>query len=150
MDVHRVIDSKIGRGIDVRSPAWISLSRKVLHLEQWHDYRPNDSDSWGYMTNKVWDEKTKSIMSARSRKQIVSVLWTLLENKSSYTGSNTRNERYLEYEWNGHQFSKKQKQALDKSLKTVSKHCEERHTWSITALDGKIARSACSMWLTLR
>ena len=94
------------------------------------------------MTNKVWDEMTKSMMCARKRQKTncKRPVYSAGEQKFIYAESNARNEQYLEYEWNGHQFSKKQKQALDKSLKTVSKHCKERYNRSITDFDCKVAK----------
>ena len=83
MDVHPVTDSK--KGINIDRSTWKSISRKYYTLNNGMITDQMISDSWGYMTNKVWDEKAEAMVTGRSRKQIVSVLWTLLESESSYT-----------------------------------------------------------------
>ena len=125
------------------------LISKILHLEHGLITDQMISDSWDYITNKVWDEKTKSMMTVRSRKQIVSVLWTLTESKSSHTHdwmqgtSNTLNmngivtssPRNKSKPWTNH---------WKQCLNIVKRGIIAPSLISIT----KIARSACSMWLT--
>ena len=125
------------------------LISKVLHLEHGMITDQMISDSWSHMTNKVWDEKTKSMMTVRSRKQIESVLWTLLESESSHThdwmqgtsdtlnmnGIVTSSPRNKSKPWTNHW-----KQCLNNVKRGIL--CSSLLSMAI------LLRSTCSMWLT--
>ena len=59
-------------------------------------------------------------------------------------GSKAWNERYLEYEWNGHEFCRKQKQPLLEFMKTVKKRREVRRN-KFFAMFGHKAAEECQM-----
>ena len=59
------------------------------------------------MSNKVWDENRRSVKIAKKTKHTTPrkrVGDPKRERKYLIVGSKAWNERYLEYEWNGHEF----------------------------------------------
>ena len=59
-------------------------------------------------------------------------------------GSKAWNERYLEYEWNGHEFDKKQKQSLPEFMNMVEKRREIRRNKFFTMFVCKVAEGCLS------
>ena len=66
------------------------------------------------------------------------------ERKYLIVGSKTWNERYLEYEWNGHEFGEKRKQPLPEFMNTVKKRRQTRQNKFFTPLDCKVAEGRLS------
>ena len=113
-----------GRRIVVNGPTWRRLSTKY--------YTNNDGsftdelipDSRTYRTNKVWDENTNSMKTARKpkhptpRKRVGDPKG---ERKYLIVGSKLWNDRYLEYEWNGREFGAKRRLPLPEFANTVGK-----------------------------
>ena len=87
-------------------------------------------DSRVYLPNKVWDENTRSMKTAMKPKY--STLHkrdcdSKVERKCLIVVSKAWNERYLEYEWNGHEYGDKRKQTSLNSwtlLRRAVKHNE--------------------------
>ena len=81
-------------------------------------------DSRVYVSNKVWDENMRSMEAAKKPKQTTPrkrVGDPKGERKYLIVGSKAWNERYLEYEWNEHEFGDKRKQPLPEFMNTIKK-----------------------------
>ena len=59
-------------------------------------------------------------------------------------GSKVWNERYLEYEWNGHEFSKKRNQPFPEFMNTVEMRRKTRRNKFFTMFDHKVAEGRLS------
>ena len=147
MDVHPVTDSNRHQRL---YPYMNKLISKVLHLEHGMITDQMISDSWGHITNKAWDENIKSIMTTKSRKQIESVLWTLLESESSYTHDRMQGMSNI---WNMSGMVTSSARNKSKPWTNHWKQCSNTVkrgiiTPSLPSM-AKLPRSTCSLWLTL-
>ena len=61
------------------------------------------------------------------------------ERKYLIVGSKAWNERYLEYEWNGHEFGDKRSRPLPESMNKVEKKRQARHNMAFERFDRKVA-----------
>ena len=66
------------------------------------------------------------------------------ERKYLIVGSKTWNERFLEYEWNGHEFGEKQKQPLPEFMITVEKRRQARRNKFFARFDRKVSQGRLS------
>ena len=115
MDTTRVkysINPETGRKIKVGTLTWKRLVAKYYIIDgTFTDQVNNDLRSL-----MVKDGKTHK---ARKTNKLVidpaGIKWYIV------VGRKARNERYLEYEWNGHEFGEKRKQLLSKFMNTVEK-----------------------------
>ena len=55
------------------------------------------------------------------------------------SGSKAWNERYLEYEWNGHEFGDKRSRPLPEFMNKVEKKRHARHNMAFERFDRKVA-----------
>ena len=143
MDSHRdqyTINHETGRKIKIGSQIWIQLATKYNMIDGTFTDQPIP-DSQAYLSNKVWDENTGSMKAARKPKHAPPrkrVSDPKGEWKYLIVGSKSWNERYLEYEWNGHEFGEKRKQSLSEFMNTVEKRRETRRNKFFALFDRKV------------
>ena len=124
MDSHRdeyTINPETGRKIKIDSPTWKRLAAKYYMIdEKFTDQTIPDSRA--YLSNKAFgltiNEKGKKPKHAIQRRRAIDPKG---EHKYLIVGSKTWNERYLEYEWNGHEFGEKRSRPLPEFMNTVEK-----------------------------
>ena len=121
MDTYRdeyTINPETGRKIKIGTQTWKRLATKCYMI----DRKFTDqlvSDSRAYVLNKVLE-----IKAANKPKHT-----TLRKREGNSKGerkylivrSKAWNERYLEYEWNGHKFGEKRSRPLPEFMNTVEK-----------------------------
>ena len=140
MDSHRdqyTINHETGQKIKIGTLTWKRLAAKYYMI----DGKFTDQtipDSRAYLSNKVFgltiNEKGKK--HAIQRKRAIDPKG---EHKYLIVGSKTWNERYLEYEWNGHEFSDKHRRPLPEFMNTVEKRRETRRNKFFALFDRKVA-----------
>ena len=145
MDTHRdeyTINHETGRKIKIDSPIWKRLAAKYYMM----DGKFTDQtipDSRAYLSNKVFgltiNEKGKK--HAIQRKRAIDPKG---EHKYLIVGSKAWNERYLEYEWNGHEFSDKRRRPLPEFMNTMEKRREARRNKFFSMFDLKVAEGRLS------
>ena len=99
------------------------------------------------MLNKVWDENTRSMEASKKPKHTTPrnrVGYPKGERKYLIVGSKTWNERFLEYEWNGHEFGDKRGRPLPEFMNTVEKRREARRNKAFARFDRKVAEGRLS------
>ena len=143
MDSHRdqyTINHETRRKIKIGSQIWIQLAIKYNMIDGTFTDQPIP-DSQAYLSNKVWDENTGSMKAARKPKHAPPrkrVSDPKGEWKYLIVGSKSWNERYLENEWNGHEFGEKRKQSLSEFMNTVEKRRETRRNKFFALFDRKV------------
>ena len=91
-------------------------------------------DSQAYLSNKIFGMKLATPKEHVTRKRVSD---PTRERKYIYVGSKAWNERYLEYEWNGHKFGEKRQRHLPGYLNIVEKRREMRRNKAFERLDRK-------------
>ena len=96
--------------------------------------------SRAYLSNKVLgvtiNEKPKKPKHATPRKGVADAK---RERKYLIVGSKAWNERFLKYDWNGHEFGERRRRQLPKSMNTVEKRRQTRRNNFFTLFDRKVA-----------
>ena len=102
------INPETGWKIKVETQTWKRLATKYYMIDRtFRDQLIPDSGT--NRTNKVWGEKTSSMKTTRKQKHTTPhkrVGDSKGERKYFIVWSKTWNERYIEYEWNGHKFGR--------------------------------------------
>ena len=145
MDSHRdeyTINHETGRKIKIDSPTWKRLAAKYYMI----DGKFTDQtipDSRAYLSNKAFgltiNEKGKKHAIQRKRASDPKG-----EHKYLIVGSKEWNKRYLEYEWNGHEFGGKRRRPLPEFMNTVEKRRQARRNKFFSMFDLKVAEGRLS------
>ena len=149
MDTHRdeyTINPETGRKIKIDTPTWKRLAAKNYMIDGTFTDQ-TIPDSRAYLSNKVWDENTGSMKAARKPKHTIPhkrVGDPKGEWKYLIVGSKSWNERYLEYEWNGREFSEKRRRPLPEFINMVEKRREVRRNKFFAMFDRKVAEGRLS------
>ena len=98
-------------------------------------------DSRAYVSNKVLGMKQVTPKEHVTRKRVSDPAGKC---NYIYVGSKAWNERYLEYEWNGHEFGEKRQRHLPGYLNTVEKRCEMRRNKAFERFDRKVSQGRLS------
>ena len=98
-------------------------------------------DSRAYVSNKVLGMKQVTRKRRVARKRVSDPAGKC---NYIYVGSKAWNERYLEYEWNGHEFGEKRQRHLPGYLNTVEKRCEMRRNKAFERFDRKVSQGRLS------
>ena len=142
------INPETGWTIKVETPTWKPLATKYYII----DGTVTDQlipVSWTYRTNKVWDENTGSMKAARKPKHTIPhkrVSDPKGERKYLIVGSKSWNERYLEYEWNGCEFSEKRRRLLPEFITWWRRDERYDETNSSLCFVTKPQKNVCQMW----
>ena len=138
MDTHRdeyTINPETGRKIKIGSPTWKRLATKYYMIdEKFTDQTIPDSRA--YLLNKVFGLKQVTPKRRVTHRRVSDPKG---EHKYLIVGSRAWNERYLEYEWNGHEFSDKHRRPLPEFMNTVEKRRETRRNKFFALFDRKVA-----------
>ena len=123
MDSYRdeyTINPEIGRKIKLGTQTWKRLASMYYMVDGKFTDQPIP-DSWAYLSNKVFGVKE-----VIPKRQVTHRRVSDPKGKRKYliVGSKAWNERFLEYEWNGHEFGDKRGRPLPEFMNTVEK------TWS--------------------
>ena len=117
------INIETRRKIKIGSPTWKRLAARYNMIEGKFIYQPIP-DSRAYLSNKVpgvtIHEEARKSKHASPRKRVDDLKGEL---KYLVVGSKAWNERFLEYEWNGHEFGEKRNVRLPEFMNTVEKRC---------------------------
>ena len=122
MDSYRdeyTINPETGRKIKVGTQIWKRLAFEYYTIDRKFTDQPIP-DSRAYLSNKVLGVK-EVIPKRRVTHRRVSD--PKGERKYLIVGSKAWNERFLEYEWNGHEFGDKRGRPLPEFMNTVEKRC---------------------------
>ena len=106
MDSYRdeyTINPETGRKIKVGSQTWKRLAAKYYMIDGKFTDQPIP-DSRAYLSNKVFGMKQVTPKRRVTHRRVSDPKG---ERKYLIVGSKTWNERFLEYEWNGHEFGDK-------------------------------------------
>ena len=139
MDTDRdeyTINPEIGRKIKIGTQTWKRLASKYYMI----DGKFTDQtipDSRAYLSNKVFGMKQVT-----SKRQVTHrrVSDPKGEHKYLIVGSKAWNERFLEYEWNGHEFGDKRSHPLPEFMNMV----EMRRRNRFALFDRKVAEGRLS------
>ena len=151
MDTHRdeyTINPETGRKIKIGSQTWKRLAAKYYMIDGAFTDQ-TIPDSRAYLSNMVWDENTGSMKAARKPKHTIPhkrVGDPKGEWKYLIVGSKSWNERYLEYEWNGHEFSEKRRRPLPEFITWWRRDERYDETNSLLCLIAKSQKDVCRMW----
>ena len=121
MDTYRdeyTINPETGRKIKIGTQTWKRLAIKYYMI----DRKFTDqlvSDSRAYVSNKVLEMKAANKPKHTTLRKRVGD--SKGERKYLIVRSKAWNERYLEYEWNGHNFGEKRSRPLPEFMNTVKK-----------------------------
>ena len=94
-------------------------------------------DSRAYLSNKVFEVKQVTPNRRVTHRHVSDLKG---EHKYLIVWSKVWNERYLEYEWNGHEFGDKRSRPLSESMNTVEKRWQNK----FTRFDRKVAEGRLS------
>ena len=143
MDSYRdeyTINPETGRKIKVGTQTWKRLASKYYMI----DGKFTDQsipDSRAYLLNKVFGVKEVVLIIQVTHRRFSDPKG---EHKYLIVGSKAWNERFLEYEWNGHEFGDKQGLPLPEFMSTVEKRREARHSKFFARFDRKVAEGRLS------
>ena len=146
MDSYRVehtINPETGKQIKIGGPTWKRLAAKYYMVDGKFTDQPIP-DSRAYLSNKVLGVKQVAPKRRVTHRRVSDPKG---ERKYLVVGSKTWNERYLEYEWNGHEFGDKRNRplpefmntALPEFMNTVEKRREARRNKAFERFDRKVA-----------
>ena len=145
--IQYIINPETERKIKVGGPTWRRLTTKYYTYNDGSFTNELIPDSRTYRTNKVWDENTNSMKTARKAKHPTPrkrVSDPKGERKYLIVGSKSWNDRYLEYEWNGREFTKERDEPLPEFANTVGKRREVRRMSYYDLFDRKISAGRLS------
>ena len=145
MDSHGdkyTINPETGRKIKIGTPICKRLAAKYYMID-WKFTDQTIPDSRAYLSNKVFgltiNEKGK-----KHAIQPKPAIDPKGEHKYLIVGNKTWNERYLEYEWNRHEFSDKRRRPLPEFMNTVEKRRQARRNKFFALFDRKVAEGRLS------
>ena len=124
-----VINPETGKPIKIGGPTWNRLSLKYYTLNDGTITDQLIPISQGYLSKNVSNTKMKK-KAANKKKQIPNrkhVADPCGQQKYINIGSNRWNKRYLDYEWDGHEFGKRREIPLNKRINTGDKRQEARY-----------------------
>ena len=143
MSSHRdeyIINPETGKQIKIGGPTWKRLAAKYYMVGDTFTDQ-TISDSRAYVSNKIFGMKQATPKRSVSRKRVSDPAG---ERKYIYVGSKAWNERYLEYDWNGHEFGQKRQRYLPAYLNTVEKIREMRRNKAFEGFDRKVSQGRLS------
>ena len=128
------------RMIKVGSPTLKRLAAKYYMIgdQYTHQVIPHQRVYTASNLNKA----SKVKVNRRSGKRVVNPAGV---KQYVVVGSKTWNERYIEYEWNDHEFGKRRKQSLPEFMNMLEKRRETRRNKFYAMFDRKVAEGACRM-----
>ena len=143
MSSHRdkyTINPETGKEIKIGGPTWKRLAATY--------YRVGDTftdqtmpNSRAYVSNKIFGMKLATPKAQVTHRRVSDPKG---EHKYLNVGSKTWNERYIEYEWNGHEFGEKRQRHLPGYLNTVEKRREMRRNNAFERFDRKVSQGRLS------
>ena len=125
MDSQRVgytINPETGKQIKIGRPTWKRLAAKYYMIGDTFTDQPIP-DTRAYLSNKVFGLKQVTPKRRVTHRRVSDPKG---ERKYLIVGSKTWNKRFLEYEWNGHEFGDKRGRPLPEFMNTVEKRREAR------------------------
>ena len=134
------INPETGRKIKVGSQIWKRLAAKYYMIDGKFTDQPIP-DSRAYLSNKVLGLKLVTPTRQVTHRRVSDPKG---ERKYLIVGSKTWNERFLEYEWNGHEFCDKRGRPLPEFMNTVEKRREARRNKFFALFDRKVAEGRLS------
>ena len=143
MDSYRdeyTIFPETGQKIKLGTQTWKRLASKYYTIDRKFTDQPIP-DSRAYLSNKVLGVK-EVIPTRRVTHRRVSD--PKGERKYLIVGSKAWNERFLEYEWNGHEFGDKRGRPLPETMYTVEKRREARRSKFFARFDRKVSEGRLS------
>ena len=147
MDSYRdeyTINPETGRKITVGTQTWKRLASKYYTIDRKFTHQPIP-DSREHLSNKVLGaiihEKAKKSKHETPCRRVSDPKG---ERKYLIVGSKAWNERFLEYEWNGHEFGDKRSRPLPEFMYTVEKRRETRRIKFFARFDRKVAEGRLS------
>ena len=120
MDSHRdeyTINPETGRKIKLGTQTWKRLTATCYMIDEKFTGQPIP-DSRAYLSNKVFGVKQVTPKRRMTHRRVSDPKG---ERKYLIVGSIAWNERFLEYEWNGHEFGDKRGRPLPEFMSTVEK-----------------------------
>ena len=137
MDSQRLeytINPETGKQIKIGGPTWKRLAATYYMIgDTFTDQTMPDTRA--YLSNKVLGVKQVTPKRRVTHRRVSDPKG---ERKYLVVGSKAWNERYLEYEWNGHEFGEKRKQSLSEFMNTVEKRRETRRNKFFALFDRKV------------
>ena len=143
MDSYRdeyTINPEIGRKIKLGTQTWKRLAFKYYMIDRKFTDQPIP-DSRAYLSSKVFGMKQVTPKRQVTHRRISDPKG---ERKYLIVGSKAWNERFLEYEWNGHEFCDKRSRPLPEFMNTVEKRREMRRIKFFALFDRKVAKGRLS------
>ena len=143
MDSYRdeyTINPETGRKIKVGTQTWKRLAAKYYMI----DGKFTDQTipySRAYLSNKVFWVKLATPNRQVTHRRVSDPKG---ERKYLIVGSKAWNERFLEYEWNGHEFGDKRSRPLPEFMNTVEKRHEARRNKFFARFDRKVTEGRLS------
>ena len=120
MDSYRdeyTINPETGRKIKIGTQIWKRLASKYYTIDGKFTDQPIP-DLRAYLSNKVLGVKQVTPKRQVTYRRVSDPKG---EHKYLIVGSKAWNERFLEYEWNGHEFGEKRSRPLPEFMNTVEK-----------------------------
>ena len=143
MDSYRdeyTINPETGRKITVGTQTWKRLASKYYMINgKFTDQ--SIPDSRAYLSNKVFGVKQVTPTRQVTHRRVSDPKG---EHKYHIMGSKAWNERFLEYEWNGHEFGDKRGRPLPEFMNTVEKRREARRNKFFARFDRKVTEGRLS------
>ena len=130
--VKYTINPETGQKIKVGTLTWKRLATKYYMIDG------------AFIDQVISDSRAFTIKKDKERKACKQVVYPAGKKRYIIAGSKSWNERYLEYEWNGHEFGEKRNQPLLKFINTVEKRRETRQNKFFTMFDSKISEGRLS------
>ena len=144
MSSHRAgytISPETGKQIKIGGPTWKRLAAKYYMIgDTFTDQTMPDSRA--SLSNKIFGMKLATPKAQVTRRKRVADPTN--EKKYIYVGIKIWNERYLEYDWNGHEFGEKRQRHLPAYLNTVEKGREMRRNKAFERFDRKVSQGCLS------
>ena len=134
------INPETGKQIKIGRPTWKRLAAKYYMIGDTFTDQPIP-DTRAYLSNKVFGLKQVTPKRRVTHRRVSDPKG---ERKYLVVGSETWNERFLEYEWNGHGFGDKRGRPLPEFMNTVEKRREMRRNKAFARFDRKVAEGRLS------
>ena len=134
------INPETGKQIKIGGPTWKRLAAKYYMIRDTFTDQ-TIPDSRAYVSNKILGVKPVTPTRLVTRRRVSDPAG---ERKYLIVGSKTWNERYLEYEWDGHEFGMKCRRHLPSYLNTVEKRRKMRRNRAFARFDHKVSQGRLS------
>ena len=138
MDSYRdeyTINPETGRKNKLDTQTWKRLAAKYYMIDGKFTDQPIH-DSRAYLSNKVFGVKQVTPTRQVTHRRVSD---SRGERRYLIVGSKAWDERFLEYEWNGHEFGDKRSRPLPEFMNMVEKRREARRTKLFALFDRKVA-----------